>query len=266
MHSVTHGEGTPLLMIHGFCVDHRLLLSLEPVFAANDGWQRVYVDLPGMGQSPAGPDIHGAEAVAARISAFIKETFGTRPFAVLGNSFGGLMARRVVSDFGEQVLGLALLCPVVFASHADRTVPARTVLHRDPAVTESLDPEDAKDYSDIAVIESQGNWELFRDYALPGLRAFDRRAIGRIAARYALDSQPEATEYLGPTIIITGRQDHVVGYRDAFELLEYYPRATISVIDGAGHNAHLDQPDVVHALLEEWLNRVAMSRVSEVSR
>lgn len=265
MHSVTHGDGTPLLMIHGFCVDHRLLLSLEQVFSANGNWQRVYVDLPGMGQSPAGPDIDGAESVAARISAFIKETFGTRPFAVLGNSFGGLMARRVVSDFGGQVLGLALICPVVFPHHADRTVPARAVLHRDPAVTESLDPEDAKDYSDMAVIESQGNWELFRDHALPGLRAFDRRAIGRIAARYALDSQPESTEYLGLTLIITGRQDHVVGYRDAFELLEYYPRATISVIDGAGHNAHLDQPGLVHELLGDWLNRVSNSRISEFS-
>lgn len=265
MHSVTHGEGTPLLMIHGFCVDHRLLLSLEPVFAANGGWQRVYVDLPGMGQTPAGSDIDGSEAVVAGISAFIKETFGTRPFAVLGNSFGGLLARRVVSDFGEQVLGLALICPVVFPNHADRDVPVRTVLRRDPAVTESLDPEDAKDYGDMAVVESQENWELFRDHALPGLRAFDRRAIGRIAARYALDSQPESTEYPGPTLIIAGRQDHVVGYRDAFQLLGYYPRATISVLDGAGHNAHLDQPEVVRSLLDDWLDRMSMSRIGEFS-
>ncbi|MEE2569746.1 hypothetical protein V1638_10115 [Pseudarthrobacter sp. J64] len=145
---------------------------------------------------------------------------------------------------GKQVLGLALICPVVVAEHAERDVPERTVLYRDPAVTGALDAEDARDYAEMAVTESQENWELFRDHALPGLRAFDRRAIGRIA----------------------GRQDHVVGYRDAFRLLEHYPRATMSVLDGAGHNAHLDQPDLVHTLLDEWLSRVAASQMSEVSR
>ncbi|MEE2527557.1 alpha/beta hydrolase [Pseudarthrobacter sp. J75] len=167
---------------------------------------------------------------------------------------------------GKQVLGLALICPVVVAEHAERDVPERTVLYRDPAVTGALDAEDARDYAEMAVTESQENWELFRDHALPGLRAFDRRAIGRIAGRYSLDRQPETGEFHGPTLIITGRQDHVVGYRDAFRLLEHYPRATMSVLDGAGHNAHLDQPDLVHTLLDEWLSRVAASQMSEVSR
>lgn len=252
-------------MIHGFCVDHRLLLSLEPMFTGRSGWQRVYVDLPGMGQSLAGPDIDGAEAVAATVAAFARRTFGSRPFAVLGNSFGGLIARRIANEFGEQVLGLALLCPVVFSEHSERDVPPRTVLRREPALTAGLSAADAAEYREMAVIESQQNWELFRDYALPGLRAFDPRAVARIAARYALDRQPECGEFGGPTVIITGRQDHVVGYRDAFKLLENYPRATISVLDGAGHNAHLDQPELVRSLIGEWLSRLPASRIREHS-
>jgi len=55
---------------------------------------------------------------------------------------------------------------------------------------------------------------------------------------------------------VTGRHDHVVGYRDAFGLLEHYPRATFAVLDDAGHNAILEQPRVVGALLTEWLRRL----------
>ena len=29
MFHVTRGSGTPLLLVHGFCVDHRLLLTLD---------------------------------------------------------------------------------------------------------------------------------------------------------------------------------------------------------------------------------------------
>ena len=33
-------------------------------------------------------------------------------------------------------------------------------------------------------------------------------------------------------------------------------RRLLLALDGAGHNVHLEQPDVVHALLREWSGRV----------
>lgn len=44
------GEGKPVLMIHGFAPDHRLMRGcMEPIFTNRDGWRRIYIDLPGMG-------------------------------------------------------------------------------------------------------------------------------------------------------------------------------------------------------------------------
>lgn len=38
------GEGTPILMIHGFTPDHRLMSGcMEPVFRKRDGWRRIYI-------------------------------------------------------------------------------------------------------------------------------------------------------------------------------------------------------------------------------
>jgi pimeloyl-ACP methyl ester carboxylesterase len=51
-----HGEGRPLLMLHGWPSDHHQLAEImEPHFAHRTGWRRIYPDLPGMGQT-AGPD------------------------------------------------------------------------------------------------------------------------------------------------------------------------------------------------------------------
>lgn len=54
IHYEVHGEGKPILLLHGAFLDHRHMMSdLEPVFVARTGWQRIYVDLPGHGQTPA---------------------------------------------------------------------------------------------------------------------------------------------------------------------------------------------------------------------
>ena len=43
------GEGVPILMLHGRPTDHESMMgAFEPIFREREGWQRVYVDLPGM--------------------------------------------------------------------------------------------------------------------------------------------------------------------------------------------------------------------------
>ena len=46
---------------------------------------------------------------------------GSTPFALLANSLGGLLARNLVAQFGDQVLGLALIAPVVDPDAAPTT-------------------------------------------------------------------------------------------------------------------------------------------------
>jgi pimeloyl-ACP methyl ester carboxylesterase len=61
-----------------------------------------------------------------------------------------------------------------------------------------------------------------------------------------------------PTLIITGRQDAVVSYSDAWNILEKYRRATFFVSDRAEHQLE-ETEDLVNALINEWLDRVQES-------
>ena len=114
------GHGTPVVMVHGFGVDHRILLPLEEVFEGEKGWERIYLDLPGFGRTPGREDIRGSDDVVAEIEGFIAAELGDRPFALVGNSWGGMLARAVAGRRPEQVLGLCLLCPAIVAD----TVPS----------------------------------------------------------------------------------------------------------------------------------------------
>ena len=259
MYVMERGSGRPLLLLHGFFADHRLLSVLDDdVFAGRPGWRRLYLDLPGMGRSPADASIDSTDAVAQAVEEFVDHTLGDDPYAVLGQSYGGGIARYLTARHRERIRGLGLLCPLIVPHPDVRQVPPRTVLRRDPELVASLPADDAADYTELAVIQSAETWELFRDWILPGSRAADEVALERIRARYGLARYPEATvpPYDGPTEVICGRQDHVAGYRDAIDALDYYPRANVTIIDGAGHNAHLEQREWVTALIGGWLDRV----------
>jgi pimeloyl-ACP methyl ester carboxylesterase len=58
----------------------------------------------------------------------------------------------------------------------------------------------------------------------------------------------------------------VVGFARAWELLEQYPHATFAVLDCAGHALPHEQPELLHALVTEWLDRVQLDASDEVGR
>ncbi|WP_344751370.1 alpha/beta hydrolase [Gryllotalpicola koreensis] len=264
MHSETRGEGTPLVLIHGFGVDHRILLPLDETIAAHGGWRRIYVDLPGMGQTPIG-EVASTEDVARALTDAVREAVGDEPFAVLGNSYGGMLARRLAHDFGEQVLGLATLAGVFVAKHGARTAPPRTVLHEEPALFDGVPEKTATGYRDFAVWQSAAGLANYVETVEPGVEAIDQPALERIAQNYAFDVEPEdaaSGPFTKPALFVVGRQDEVVGYVDAWRRLEHYPRASFLVLDAAGHNIIGEQFGLVGAAVTEWLERIRRDSAS----
>lgn len=257
MQIVEHGNGHPIVLIHGFGVDHRTILPLDPVIEAHGDWRRLYVDLPGTAGTPIG-DVSSSEDLVAVVRDALRERLGDEPFALVGNSYGGMVARRLAHDFGGQVRGLAVIAGVFIADRSARTVPEKIVLREQPELFD-VDSAAAAQYAEEAVVQSRSGFDAFRRYLKPGLDSVDQNALERIAQRYALDSQPEdaATEpFDRPTMILCGRHDHVVGYVDAWSRLENYPQASFVLVEAAGHMVHLEQPELTAAAVTDWLDRM----------
>lgn len=255
-----HGTGVPVLALHGWKPDHRLMLGcLEPVFATRPGYRRLYPDLPGMGASFAPTSINGSDDLLRAVDEFIQREIGTEPFLLVGESYGGYLARALARRRAAQVRGLALICPIGTAlEQAERNVPALEVLRPDPELVAGLDPRVAKGYVELAVVQSAETARRYVDEVLSGLDAADEAAMARIRGNWRLSEDPEAgAPFTRPTLILTGRQDDSVGYLDQFELLPHYPRASFAVLDVAGHNLQIEQPQLFDVLVHEWLDRVA---------
>ncbi|MCN9244307.1 alpha/beta hydrolase [Streptomyces sp. RY43-2] len=260
LHFVEKGAGRPVLALHGWTPDHRLMLGcMEPVFARREGYRRLYPDLPAMGKSPAPPSMASSDDMLRAVEEFVDRTIGGEPFLLVGESYGGYLARALARSRAEQVLGLALICPLADAVEPpERRVPAHQVLRSEPGLLDSLDPQVAEEFDEVTVVQTSDTARRFREEILSGLDAADTEAMARIRQRWQLTEGPEDGEpFQRPTLIVTGRQDSSVGYLDQFELLPHYPRASFATLDMAGHNLQIEQVELFDALMLDWVDRVA---------
>lgn len=66
-----------------------------------------------------------------------------------------------------------------------------------------------------------------------------------------------------PSLILSGRQDASVGYRDSLKIIENYPYGTFAILDRAGHGLEVEQEAVFNCMVNEWLDRVEEHNRSE---
>ena len=259
VHYVEHGPTAPsaptAVLIHGFPVDHRIMTgSFEEIFADRPGWRRIYLDLPGMGKTEA-PDVAGTDDVFQILRGAVNAMVPSGTFTLVGQSYGGYLARGLVAHDPDRIDGLAILVPVIHPRHEDRDLPERRVLIREPALVKRVDAA-ALEAEDVLVVQNEQTWDRHRRFVDPGLAAADPAAVERIAADYVGTFPVEVAPFDRPALVIAGRQDSITGYRDAWTVLEHYPRATFAVLDRAGHGLEAEQPKILATLVTDWLDRV----------
>lgn len=133
----------------------------------------------------------------------------------------GLAAKRP-----ELVDGLLLICPGIIRDRSKMRLPPKTVLFRDEKSMARLSDKDLAAFSEMTVVQSQTNWERFRDEIMPGLELADWAFLNRLQQEgysFSFDVMRPQEPFAKPTLIITGRQDAVIGYHDAFSVIEITP-------------------------------------------
>lgn len=247
VHYVEHGAGRPVLVLHGAGVDHREPRAcFEPAFAGAAGHRRIYPDLPGMGRTPAPESLRSAQDVLATLLGFADEVAGGSAYLLVGHSAGAYFAQAMAAAQPARVAGLALVCPLLAGA---RDVPE----HRVAVGTGEIGDDEFRGYF---VVQTPEMLERYERHVLPAVGLVDHAAMERIGERWELPAV-DGPAYAGPTLVVAGRLDSTVGYAAAADLLDHLPHATLAVVDDAGHALPHEQPDVLRALVTDWLGRVA---------
>ena len=253
------GEGQPIIFLHGNPADHRSMVSaFEPIFEKRPGWKRFYLDLPGMGQTKGVEWIKSNDHILEVVLAFIEETMPGERFLVVGESFGGYMAQGVAHYRSELMDGMFLLSPATNVPPSDRKLPGQSVIYTEDEYVQSLSPELQGMLGQVAVAHTREVGErLIKDY-ISAIQISDQPFLKRVRERYSFSFDPNdpSVRYEFPALIVTGRQDNIVGYEDQLTLHQKFLRGTLAVLDRSGHVGELEQPVLFNALVNEWLDRV----------
>lgn len=228
------GKGKPVLILHGLAGHlNTMKVVFEPIFARTSDYQRIYVDLPGMGDSNAPIAFASSDKILEALLHFIKEKIG-QPLLLIGYSYGGYLARAITVKMPELVDGLMLLAPMVIPTHEERMLPSNDWFKKSEKIS-------TKKYLKAGWKEADPTF----------LAALDEQ----YAVSFEIDEQARKAQFDKVVLVVLGHQDTVVGYSDQLRLLTDYPRATFSVLDLAGHNLQMEQVELLAALVENWLKR-----------
>jgi pimeloyl-ACP methyl ester carboxylesterase len=253
-----YGEGIPILMLHGKPIDHhQMVADMEPLFKQRSGWRRIYPDLPGMGKTPGAAWITHIDQVLDLLMAFLQQVAPGQRYVVAGTSFGGYLARGLAYKQGSMIDGLLLVVPAINPDPEKRELPPRQVLVKDAQFLAALTPEEAG-FSNMSVVQSMEVLDTIRTVVRPAVQIADQPFLEKLEEHpeFSFPVDQVETPFPAPALILTGRQDFGAGYRDAWTILENFPRATFAVLDRAGHMLGVEQTTLFQALTNEWLDRV----------
>ena len=250
------GSGKPILMLHGWSLDHLSMKgAMEGIFANRPGWKRIYLDLPGMGQSDAPDWLKTQDQVLEIIIKFTDTVIPNETFCLAGLSYGGLLAQGLIYHLAHRIDGVLFLVPSM-ASLDRETFPSHVVMHEELLDFNGLDENEVKAFKDRAIVQTQAHLEAWRKYIFPGTSKANYAFLDKLQRDYSFDVEKLPQPFSAPVLFLLGRQDSRVGYRDVWRIIENYPHASLVILDRAGHCLQMEQPDIYAVLVHEWLDRV----------
>lgn len=200
------------------------------------GHEVVAPDLPGWGEEP----------LPAEPFSFVEHVAKFLPGALVGNSFGGVVALRTALAYPERVQKLVLV---------DAGLPAWDY-------TEEMRNYWAAEASAIDANDLDAATQINLDFWMkPELHDEVRPQQRRALELQTAHEEPEVlwpemgalSSLLVPTLVIVGEDDKADFLAIAQHLAEGIPDADLAIVPGAGHLVGLDQPEELNALLLEFL-------------
>jgi len=235
-----------------------MMEALEPVFQQTQGWKRIYVDMPGHGKSPPRVEIQTQDDLLAAMMDFAAQILADQRFGVVGLSRGSYIARGIVHLLPEQVAGVALITPGGSPTADPARLPAHQIIEPDPSIRPELSEEDIWRFENFSVVQRRDIVEMGRRVIAPARKLWDEAQDARVveAFDFSFDKRGETSVFEGPSLIVAGRQDSISGYLDAIDLLVQFPRASLAVLDTAGHGLAFERPHLFNSLVWDWLERL----------
>ena len=251
IHYTDEGNGSAVVLLHGFLEDHTMWDDLAKEFSSSH--RVIRVDLLGHGKSGILGDIHSMEDQAEMVKA-VTQKIGVDRYTVIGHSMGGYIALALADLYPEDIVGLCLMNS-----------------------TSLPDTPEKKINRDRAIEAVRANHRSFVRIAIPGLFApkSRKRFEDRVqeATEVALAMPPEGItaalegmkvrkdrskifkEGKYPKLLIIGKQDPALDLETLIPQTKY-PDVESTVFED-GHMSHIENQKELTETLRRFFERIS---------
>ncbi len=248
LHVEQAGQGTPMVLIHGFPLDHTIWQPLVPLL--QDRAHLIMPDLRGFGRSPGPEGVYSMRQMADDVLAML-DRMEIEHAIIVGHSMGGYITLAFAHAYPQRVSGLGFV-----STHAAADTPENY----------------ANRLNNARKAARSGTGFLVKDMsqkitARPELVEPIRQIMEKVpkqtvaAALKGMAERPDSTPLLAsmraPAVVIHGTDDKFVTLERAQDMAQLLPRAWLVQVPNAGHMPMMSAPDVVAGALGELIQASA---------
>jgi pimeloyl-ACP methyl ester carboxylesterase len=254
LYATTHGEGTPVILIHGVAASHHDWNALIPDLV-DSGYQAHAVDLLGHGDSaqPGDPQLYTAKTLYKVLEDWIQSMDLQSPFILIGHSLGGHLSLRYALRHSDKVRGMVLISP--FYTRQQLSPLVHWINRR---------PEWGKKLLDVVpqnLVDSLLGWDPIDASSFTAQARLQVVVDIKRASPHVLDiprTIPDLTPDLGrirvPSKVIWGTKDLTLKPDTFPPLVVNMPTASGQALPGSGHQPHIGVPEKVNQTILDFLN------------
>lgn len=245
LHYVTRGQGTPLMLVHGFPLNHTIWN--ETAALLEDEVRVILPDLPGHGQSPVAEPVT-MDSMADGLAAIL-DALGIEKVVLAGQSMGGYVCLAFARRHSQRLAGLGLVC-----TQAAADSPEKRQARLDQA-------EQTLAEGSQRVVESMSAVLTNRPEMAEGLKHLmsSTPAAGMAAALRAMAERAEMSAFLPqisvPALVMAGLADAIIPVERAREMAASLPDAQLVELAGVGHSPMMEAPQATAEALLGLLKR-----------
>ncbi len=232
----------PVVFVHGYGGDKDSWMFVqEPISTDRVTYA---LDLPGHGASGKDVGEGTVESLAATVLGFL-DALDLTGVHLVGHSMGGAVVTAVAGNpaAAGRVASLTLVAPAGYGPeiNADYLTGFASAETR-----RELKPHLVQLFADQSLVQRQLIDDLLKYKRIDGVDA----ALATLSAHLVggVDVTAAQASFGGPTVAVWGAQDRIVPASHAASL---DGRASVHVVDGAGHMAHMERPHEVVAAIHE---------------
>ena len=241
------GTGPALVLVHGFLGTAEQWAPEIAHFSAK--YDVIAPDLPGFGAAAGEPGCDRIEAMAERVIALI-DALEVDRFYLVGHSMGGMIVQEIAARITDRVDKLVLYGTGPLGLMPDRFEPidlSRSRLKTD-GVANTINRIGATWFVDGT--KAAGHATLVKVGSCAGRDA----ALAALDAMAAWDGRAALASLNMPTLVVWGDRDRSYRWPQVETLWRSLANATLSVIPGASHAAHMEKPLIFRLILEDFLS------------